>query len=129
VTFTKVPVPLFGSRIGVPITNTMGGMEIVLSDFSRIPTVAYLGSIRRFGQTIVQAYIPRHPAGVTVDLVRMVTDGGEEIPIVRNRWDPFSRETELAAIPTNTQTVNITWAVQKMRSVEFYVKPPKAEGR
>ncbi len=55
----------------------------------------------------------------------MITDTGDEIQLKANSWDPFARVIYLAAIPANAKTVDITFSVQKMRSVEFFVRPPK----
>jgi hypothetical protein len=53
----------------------------------------------------------------------MTADTGEIFEKHGNSWGPFYRGASLKFIPTNAQTVDITWVVQKMRSVDFLVKP------
>ncbi len=40
---------------------------------------------------------------------------------------PFSHVLLIDALPTNAQTLDITFVVQKTRTVEFLVKPPEVE--
>ncbi len=44
-----------------------------------------------------------------------------------NRQTANSAAVYLYSIPTDVRTLDLTWAVQKVRLVEFLVKPPKAE--
>jgi hypothetical protein len=76
---------------------------------------------------------------LAVDFVRMTTatqwsydeawtklDGpGSEPRLTFNSWEPGVRVIGLSALSTNAQTVDITLSVQKTRSVEFLLKPPK----
>jgi hypothetical protein len=78
----------------------------------------------RIERDTIRIDILGNPSGVAVDLAKMTTDSGEEVQIKGNTWGRFLRIIDVAAIPTNAQTVDITLAVQKTRSVEFFVKPP-----
>ena len=134
VTFKNVPVPKIGNTNYIPITNMVGGVQIVLKKFVengdrtniRYPrgTNANFVVNDRTPETMVAVELPDHPEGVVVDFVKMITDTGETFEKHGNTWKPFYRGASLKFIPTNTQTVDITWVVQKTRSVEFLVKPP-----
>jgi len=134
VTFKNVPVPKIGMAYFSPVTNTADGMQIVLKEFVengdrtniRYPsgTNASYFVNDHTPETMVAVELPDHPEGVAVDFVKMVADIGETFEKHGNSWKPFYRGASLKFIPTNAQTVDITWVVQKMRSVEFLVKPP-----
>ena len=135
VTFKNVPVPQIGKTNFAPITNMVGGVQIVLRTFVengdrtkiRYPggTNANFSVIDRTPETMVAVELPDHPEGVAVDFVKMIADTGETFEKHGNGWMPFWRRATLKFIPSNTQTVDITWVVQRMRSVEFLVKPPR----
>ncbi len=62
---------------------------------------------------------------VAVDFVELRTDGGDLLPLERgsSEWGPYYRVAYQNFIPTNVQTLDITLSVQKMRTMEFLVKP------
>jgi hypothetical protein len=134
VTFKNVPVPKIGTTEFTPITNMVGGVQIALKEFVengdrtniRYPrgTNASFAVNDHTPETMVAVELPGHPEGVAVDFVRMTSDTGEIFEKHGNSWRPFYRGASLIFIPTNAQTVDITWVVQKVRSVEFLVKPP-----
>jgi len=136
VTFKNVPVPKIGTTNFPPITNTVGGVQLVLKEFVengdrtniRYPfgTNANYFVNDHTPETMVAVELPDHPEGVAVDFVKMIADTGEIFEKHGNSWAPFYRGASLKFIPTNAQTVDISWVVQKMRSVEFLVKPPLA---
>jgi hypothetical protein len=85
-----------------------------------------LGSIG--GQTIrITAELLRKSVGVVVDFMQVTTDTGWEINGYSSRQSDSSQVVGLPYIPNNVATMDITWLVQKTRSVGFLVKPPKAE--
>jgi hypothetical protein len=125
VTFKNVPIPAIGMTNIMRLTNNAGGVKLVLTKFARNPTTnAWLS---RLPETEVDVEVVGNPAGLAVDLWEMITDKGDRLEITGNGWWGSQRSVSLSSIPTNAQTVNITWAVQKMRSVEFMVKPPGAK--
>ncbi len=74
------------------------------------------------------AELPAKPAGVALDLVEMNIDGQPaKMADYPPPYSDFAAHVNLASIPTNAQTADITFAVQKTRTVEFLVKPPKDE--
>jgi hypothetical protein len=115
VTFKNVPVPKVGTANVMPITNFVGGMELVLREFRRNPDRSW-----------IRVELPAQPDGVVVDFVEITTDTGEKpaYPGQAAGW-PFGSILDLPSIPANVQTMDITWVVQKTRSVEFLVKPPQ----
>jgi hypothetical protein len=137
VTFKNVPVPKIGTTNFPPITNIVGGVQLVLKEFvengDRTNIRYPRGTDHSFvvndhtPETMVAVELPGHPEGVAVDFVKMITGTGEIFEKHGNSWRPFYRGASLKFIPANAQTVDITWVVQKMRSVEFLVKPSKAE--
>jgi hypothetical protein len=134
VTFANVPVPKIGTTNFAPFTNIVGGVQIVLKEFLengdrtniRYPrgTNANYFVNDHTPETLVAVELPGHPEGVAVDFVKMVADTDEIFQEHGNTWRPFYRAASLRFIPSNVKTVDITWVVQKMRSMEFLVKPP-----
>ncbi len=126
VTFKKVPVPAVGATNFVPITNIVGGMQIVLRHFVRCPNIAENGFGLGDFATQIRVELLGKPGGVALDFLDMTTDAG---PVERYGYSYLDSGYRLAvkSIPTNATTANITWVVQKTRTVEFLLKPPKIE--
>jgi hypothetical protein len=130
-TFTNVPVPGVGTTMSTPMTNVVNGVEIVLKEFERGPDSTVTGPSwpADQGSTICfEVHSPRD--GVAIDLLQIVTDTGWKFQAYKDYVNGGTESTPkfyLKSIPTNAQTLDITWAVQKMRSVEFLVKPPQPE--
>jgi hypothetical protein len=61
-------------------------------------------------------------AATTVQKLAMMIDGTGLNSSARSY-----RFVVLPSVPAGVKTVNLTWAMQKMRSVEFLVKPRRAE--
>ena len=137
VTFKNVPVPKVGTTNFAPITNIVGGVQLVLKEFVengdrtrfRYPRGTNAGYIvnDHTPETMVAVEFPEHPEGLAVDFVKITSDTGETIEEHGNTWRPNYRAATLKFISPNVKTVDITWVVQKMRSVEFLVKPPTSE--
>jgi hypothetical protein len=126
VTFKNVAVPPPGATNKVGVTNHFAGVQIVL---------AFLAHEQRRGKPYIHIRIEfPEKSRVAVDLAKVITDTGEVVTtnkyasfgvmLGENYWGPSHRGIDLSGIPTNTKAVDITLAVQKMRSVEFFVKPP-----
>ena len=137
VTFRNVPVPKIGTTNFPPITNIVGGVQVVLKKFvengdrtsvryPRGTNASYVVNDHT-PETLVAVEFPAYPEGLTVDFVKMTTDTGETIEKHGNTWTPVYRAASMKFIPPNVKTVDITWVVQKMRSVEFLVKPPSTD--
>jgi hypothetical protein len=127
VTFTNVPFLKFG--VGGPIvrTNIVHGHEFVLTEYTRSGRSNYAGVSPLFR---IEASDLEDTA---IDFVKLVTDQGETMVMREmSEMSPATREPLASPVrvvffgkdpPTNATTVNLTWCIQKTRSVEFFVQP------
>jgi len=97
----------------------------VLTEFLRNPARTNNPWIDRTPETELRAELSGHPAGVAVDLLSVTTDAGDRLDVTGTGWWTAQRVFWLKAIPTNAHTVDLTWVVQKTRSVEFTIAPPR----
>jgi hypothetical protein len=116
VTFTNVPVPTLGPTNAVFVTNRIHGMPVALTVWQ--PTAQ---------ETAITVELPDKPAGKAVDFVELSADAGRKLTGYSVSRSDYWSANLVSSIPSNVKTVNITWAVQKTHTVEFLVKPPKAE--
>ena len=132
VTFSNVPLLRSGATKALCLTNAGGSAQIVLTE-----------SLGGLDTPEFRIQIPNGPDGVSLGFVQMTTDAGaeanaDEITVARLNSAGFHDATgayrcvRLARFPAgvgqaSVRTVDITWAVQKTRTVEFLVKPPKME--
>jgi hypothetical protein len=126
VTFKDVPVLAMGTTNNTPISKNAGGIQIVLTKIVRKPdiTVNALGMYGFASQ--VTAVLPGKPKGVALDFLGMKADAGQAEHYGSSKSD-FSYTAYVKSIPANAKTMDFTFVVQKTRSVEFLVKPPKGE--
>ena len=124
-TFSKLPVPSLGATNTAPITNMVGGVKVVLTEFRQVPAGQALGVNSRTTVQEIKVELPDPLKGVMVDLVKLTTDDGDQITTMGLGWNPDQQTfSSVQLIPSNTKTVDLTLAVQKTRSVGFLVKPP-----
>ena len=77
--------------------------------------------------THVVLELVNHPDGFVVDFVQLNANTGSK-PKQGSSWQATNSATvNLFSIPADVRTLDLTWAVQKVRTVEFLVKPPKPE--
>jgi hypothetical protein len=71
--------------------------------------------------------LPTKPRDVVVDFVDITTDTGEKIE--RNFGEVIADKHSwiFHSIPVDAKYLNVTVAVQKLRTVEFLVKPARRE--
>jgi len=127
VTFPNVPIPKMGATNNLHIVKTAGGCQIVLTQFVRKPDmIETIGGMPDNFMSRVRFEFPDRPAGVAFDIQNMTTDQGKP---ERYGWSsPDSGYLFLIkSIPSNAQTMDLTWVVQRTRTVEFMVKPPKPD--
>ncbi len=126
VTFKSVPIPPLGNSNAAPIVNTAGGIHLMLTSFVRRPNITTQEALPLDFATKIRIELPGKPKGVAIDFVDMTTDTG---PAERYGYSAseFAYNLFVNSIPTNAHTIDITFAVQKTRSVEFLVKPPGAK--
>ena len=126
VTFTNVSVPAVGTTNSVFQTNLIHGVPIVLKqEFTREPDRTPVVLRGPASATHVIATLVNPPESFVVDYQQLQGDTG---------WTPTESGSSLTAnsatvflysIPAGVRALDITWAVQKTRTVEFFVKPPK----
>jgi hypothetical protein len=126
VTFKNVPLPSLGTSNDIRRTNDISGVQLVLTSFTR--SEAQTNSKGISSSATFYIALPRRATGVAVDVLKIFTDTGQLLS-VSEPYGPHQTTPliSLPSIPTNAQTVDITMVVQKTRTVEFLVKPPKAE--
>ncbi len=118
-TFTNVPIPAIGSTNFVPITRTIAGTKVRIARFSH-----KMGA-PLWPDNQITVDLPDHPADTEAEIIDLNTPFGKPKSDYRPPSD-FTPppDATFQSIPTNATTMDITVAVQKLRTVDFYVKPP-----
>ena len=119
VTFTNVPLPGAYTTNGVLLTNLAAGMPVVWRNYRRDHNAP------AFWPYQVGVALPTQPRDVEVDIVDITTDSGETLAHNDSRWSPDEEVWSIVTLPPNAKYLNVTVAVQKLRSVEFTVKPTR----
>jgi hypothetical protein len=122
VTFKNVPVPAVGTTNKTHITKTAGGIQVVLTKFQRWTNL----DTNRLPDSEATIELPGKPKGVAVDFAGMKTDAGHA-ELFDSDLSGSACVVSFTLVPASAKTVDLTWVVQKTRSVEFLVKPPKPE--
>jgi hypothetical protein len=123
VTFSNVPVPAAGTNSLLHLTNTAGGVQVVLSAFERQPHMLWAYDIPVNSSNDIVVETPGNPPGVAVDILEVTTDGGKNV--LGNLYGAGGSYTlDMMDFPANATNLDIRLVVQKTRTVEFYVKPP-----
>ena len=125
-TFKHVPVPPAGTNCPLGVTNMVGGVRVVLTKFERGSQIMRLGE---GGVAVlsndIRVELPGNRGGMALDVLEVTADDGTPV-----RGLLYGSESNYAidwtTLPANATNLNITLLVQKTRTVEFYVKPPKA---
>jgi len=124
VTFTNVPVPGVGGTYIVFQTNSIHGVKVILKqEFTRKPDKDFIFPLSP-GYTHATVELVNHPKDFVVDFVALNADTGWKATEWSNRRTTDSHTVYLSSMPANVLTLNVTWAVQQQRTVEFMVKPP-----
>jgi hypothetical protein len=117
ITFKNLSVPKIGTTNGPVTTNTIDGTRVVLTCHAPL-----FRSINPGPDIFITVEAPGRAGQVALDFVELKTDTGERM------GQGYSQEArvdvQMPRMSTNASTMNITFAVQKTRSVEFLVKPP-----
>ncbi len=124
VAFKKVPVPPMGGTNTVPITNTVNGTQVVLREFVHRANITNGGFGLGSMLTQVRVELPGKPKGTALDFLSMSTDVGQPAESYGHSKVDSGYLLFVKTIPTNAQTMDFTWLVQKTRTVEFTFKPP-----
>ena len=122
IVFRNVPVPELGATNKPSVTNMVGGMEMDLTEFERLPNIT--GNSWNSDQASdIHAHHSTLPKDMSLDFVSVETEDQQKIEVVSQSWSENNYDIWLKAIPTNATRLNITYALQKTRTVEFMVKP------
>ena len=139
VTFRRVPILNAAATNTLWQTNVVGGVQFVLRKYVQEPPGHRPGlhSITT-GKPKFRLEMAGRLDGVSLDFVGLTTDSGEKAEAdqrtvaqlhTSKEYDDDARLAGaiLWSLPPNVKTMDITWAVQKTRTVEFMVKPPQME--
>lgn len=127
ITFTNLPVPSVGSPYTVFRTNSIHGFPVVLKlEFTRQPDRDELLPAT-LDWTHITAELLNHPKDFDVNFLELIGDTGWKPNGYSMRRGPDSFIVYLSSMPANVLAVNLKWAVQQQRTVEFLVKPPSAK--
>ena len=129
ITFKNFPIPPVGATNFVPVTNSVGGVVV------RISLFVHAANSTQSGQppySYIGVDLPDQPADLMAGIIDLRTAFGRLVP----SWDSILGNTSpdaqmapsplvgLNYIPTNATSVDITVVVQKLRTMDFYIKPP-----
>jgi hypothetical protein len=130
--FSNVPVLIAGATNTLWFTNTIGGTRIIMKEYLQDPSGGGSGFSTR-GLPKFHAECAEAADGIAIDFLEATSPQGELLEtgekLMMTFGQPFSLTgdylfTALLHPDTNVPTVNITWLVQKTRTVEFRFKPP-----
>ena len=124
VVFKRLPINRPSATNGVTLTNMVHGIPLLMRNFANQSA----GSSAGTGRFCFEIELPSPESGLVVDLVGITTDTGDELQYVNPREYGHFRSFNFSAIPGGAKSVNVKLAVQKLRTVEFFVKPTKLEG-
>jgi hypothetical protein len=129
VTFTNVPLPAVGARSVMFLTNQIHGVPVILKQVilrRTNPPSVRVASLDRSEDsglyTEIALELPDKPAGMAVDFLGLTADTGWKAGGYSYREGDVSAGV-LLSIPAGAATLNVTWSVQRTRTVEFLVKP------
>ena len=127
---TNIPVPAAGATNGITISTNFAGVELTLRNFPS------------FSQVVVPGYPApgiflewkNLPPDTAVDLVQITSDAGTPLA---GSTQPIQAPSESGTanvgldfytgnLPADVKSLDITIGVQKLRTFDFYVKPPTA---
>ncbi len=125
VTFHNLPINRPNATNGTALTNLVQGVPIRMRNFpdQSSGSSATAGP----GRYCFELELPGPQSGLVVDLVGITTDLGDELRYVNPREYGTFRSFNFSALPAGAKSVNVKLAVQKLRTVDFFVKPTKVE--
>ena len=123
--FPNVSVPVAGATNITFQTNLIHSVPVVLKQtFVRKPDQTRNASLALESMTHLIAEVVNQPEGYVVDFILLKADTGWTPRESASRQPTDSGNLFLYSIPADVRTLDISWAVQKTRTVEFFVKPP-----
>lgn len=124
-TFSNVPLPDVGTTNTPNMTNVVMGIETRLSEFRRQPPLPENRNSWS-GSEISRFRLDHDDLGETnqIDLISMTLQpSGEVIQNIGSGWSNKYHQYSIRALPTNATHIDLVFAVQKARFVEFFVSP------
>ena len=130
VTFSNVPILKAGAPRPIKRTAAFGPYQVVLEE-----TMVQNGQGSGFLKWRLELLNP--PDGLAAQVARAMADTGAQLPVLQRfqpaearpggGYDSVEQFAMLSGVPTNATAVDVTCAIQKKRTVEFLVKPPKPQ--
>ena len=124
--FTNVPIPSSSATNEIATTNRVGEFEVELRNDA---WKRYRGiMVPKGGGLVMGSYgfglaVPHGTATVMAEFLKVTTDTGEELHDYARAWDDKGELRFFGSMPANAKSLNMTVSVQKLRTVEFLVKP------
>ena len=129
VTFTNIPIPAMGLTNTNQMTVMVGSQKLILGNFERHADIPsnMVGTFFSHMLTELTIELPNKSPDLAFDLWDVKTDQGEANQFGRS--EPANSYTlTFRSIPTNATKMDLTFVLQKTRTVEFTFKPPKSSG-
>lgn len=120
--FHDLTVPTIGGTNKPSLTNMVNGVEIDVTKFLRAPDITG-SSWNSNNASDIHVHHSTLPKDMSFDFVRAETDDHRQLEVVSRSWSDNDYDVGFKSIPTNATRLNLTYAVQKTRTVEFMVKP------
>jgi hypothetical protein len=139
ITVTNVPLPVANATNGVTITNQVGGYSVLIQNYAKPllqPTGGMMGSATMVSVASTGSVpwpykicmaMEDLPADMLAEIESVKTDSGELLHDYQSGRKSNGEWRDYQSFPSNALFLNITISVQKLRTVEFLVKPPKAK--
>jgi hypothetical protein len=135
VTFSNLPLPAPNATNGTTLTNVVRGILILARNFSTEMLTAGQG-FQRTGRVLIsereleppapyriEVELPAILSGEVVDLLDTTTDAGEKLDYRSDDDSGHFRRRSYSSLPAGAKSLTVTVAVQKLRAVDFFVKP------
>ena len=117
-----VGMPSLGRPASPPLlTNIIDGQRIVLVYITNTVNILSSDAIPFPG---VRVELPDKPSGFALDFVSAVTDTGTMVEKIRDSGDNSFLEVQFQRLPAQAKTVDLTFRLQRTRTVEFLFHPP-----
>jgi hypothetical protein len=127
VCFTNVPVPLPGRTNSLAITRRVSGLDFALREVIHRPDLTeYFLSSDASSVRVEHGGIPE---GHTFCFLEARGENRTRLEVVSQIVRGTSYEIYFRSIPDQVKTLNLTYVIQPIRTVEFLVKPEIAGPR
>jgi hypothetical protein len=120
--FTNVHIPEVGGTSTLNWTNSANGVAVKLEWFKHKPVITD-GPWRDRGYSWARLAHKRLPPDLVLDFVSATVDDGTALRLVTDDHSAESYRVAFKDLPPNASKLNLTFAVQKLRRVEFLVSP------